>query len=130
MSGIRQSARRRRVPAAIALAALCFGLSGCGPMIASMPLVGEPADAQKRPEIQPGYPAAFRQPADSEICKPRATALRQSGGSRSTSHRPGLPIDGARPRGARSVARRLAQGRLPRHDMAGAADLRLVSRWP
>jgi hypothetical protein len=76
MSGIRQSARRRRVPAAIALAALCFGLSGCGPMIASMPLVGEPADAQKRPEIQPGYPAAFRQPADPETGKPMSATER------------------------------------------------------
>jgi hypothetical protein len=45
-------------------------------MIASMPLIGEPAEAQKRPEIQPDYPATFRPPPDPEAGKAMSAAER------------------------------------------------------
>jgi hypothetical protein len=61
---------------AAGLVGLCLGLSGCGPMIAGMPLVGEPADAQNRPAVQPDYPTAFRQPMDPDAAKPMSAAER------------------------------------------------------
>jgi len=77
MSGIQQSSPRRHVPAALALAAVCVVLAGCGPMIASVPLIGEPPEAQKnRPEVQPAYPGAFRPPADPEAAKAMSAAER------------------------------------------------------
>ena len=65
-----------RLPLACGFVGLLLVLTGCGPMIASLPLVGEPADAQNRPAVQPDYPAAFRQPADSEAATPLSAAER------------------------------------------------------
>ena len=45
-------------------------------MLASMPLIGEPPDAQKRPEVQPAYPATFRPPPDPEASKAMSPAER------------------------------------------------------
>jgi hypothetical protein len=75
MLRIRQGWLWRGVRQACALAALLFVLSGCGPMIASVPLIGEPPEAQKRPEAQPAYPATFRQP-EPDAAKPMSAAER------------------------------------------------------
>jgi hypothetical protein len=76
MSSIRKDSLRRGVVVACAGAALLLVLSGCGPMLANMPLVGEPPDAQKRPEVQPAYPAIFRPPPDPEAGRAMSTAER------------------------------------------------------
>jgi hypothetical protein len=68
MSGIRPGAHGRAARAAAALA-LGILLSGCGPMIAGMPGIGEPAEAQKRPEVPPDFPTTFRPPPDPDAAK-------------------------------------------------------------
>jgi hypothetical protein len=60
---------RRRAPgasvlAALVLAAISGGLSGCGSMMASMPLIGEPKNAPPRPEGPTHFPGAFVPTAD------------------------------------------------------------------
>ena len=45
-------------------------------MIAGLPVVGEPADAQNRPAVQPDYPTTFRQPTDPDAAKPMSAADR------------------------------------------------------
>ena len=55
-----------RVFAASAAIVFALGLGGCGSTIASMPLIGEPEIAQKRPAVQPDYQPVFGQPAERE----------------------------------------------------------------
>src|SRR5262245_51892689 len=76
MSGICKGSLRRGVLVACAVPSLALVLSGCGPMLASMPLIGEPPEAQKRPEVQPAYPATFRPPPDPEAGKAMSPAER------------------------------------------------------
>ena len=78
MSGIRKGSLRRSALLACAVVALLLllVLSGCGPMLAGMPLIGEPPEAQKRPEVQPAYPATFRPPPDPEAGKAMSPAER------------------------------------------------------
>ncbi len=45
-------------------------------MLAGMPLIGEPPDAQKRPEVQPSYPATFRPAPDPEAGRAMSPAER------------------------------------------------------
>jgi hypothetical protein len=76
MSGICRNSLRRGVIVACAVVSLVLVLSGCGPMLATMPLIGEPPEGQKRPEVQPAYPATFRPPPDPESGKAMSPAER------------------------------------------------------
>ncbi|MBN8956211.1 MAG: hypothetical protein J0H17_06445 [Rhizobiales bacterium] len=60
----RSRARPAFVLAALVLAAASGGLSGCGSMMASMPLIGEPKNAPPRPEGPTHFPGAFAPTAD------------------------------------------------------------------
>ena len=52
--------RRVRIPAAAALAIAAAALSGCGSTIASLPGIGEPAEAQKlRSAVTPETPNVY-----------------------------------------------------------------------
>ena len=58
--------KRQLIAATLAAAGLLacgVGLSGCGSTIASLPYIGEPAEAQSsRPVTTPDYPDAFVKP--------------------------------------------------------------------
>jgi hypothetical protein len=63
----RRSARRLgfRLVAAMGLIAGATTLAGCGAMFASLPGIGEPAEAQNRPAVQPPTPNVYQPSAES-----------------------------------------------------------------